>query len=214
MIRWEERLAGCSERAERREVELREAVRRVVRRGELGRSAVDRGSAHVCGRRAAADVAARTAGAVGVDSESFVLGVILRFSVDFGEGHGAAGADAAGGDVAGFVAEDEALDVTISNGSSRSEGSRLTATMLKKPITMHKIPDATSRRQNGMPSDSWLVACLFILPSMLSPMVIIAQPRVTKPCEALSSGQLRAKKLRKSEHSEIMRKSPAIAVIT
>jgi hypothetical protein len=77
--------------------------------------------------------------------------------------------------------------------------------MLKKPMTIHRIPEATSKRQNGMPRDSWLVACLFMLPSMLSPMVIMAQPRVTNPCAVLSSGQLRAKKLRKSEHSETMR---------
>ena len=89
-----------------------------------------------------------------------------------------------------------------------------TATMLKNPMTMHKIPEATSKRQNGMLKDSWLVASLFMFPSMLSPMAIMAQPKVTKPCAGLSRGQLRAKKLRKSEHSETMRNKPAIAVIT
>jgi hypothetical protein len=92
--------------------------------------------------------------------------------------------------------------------------SGLTATMLKNPITMHRIPEATSKRQKGMLKDSWLVAALFMFPSMLRPMVIMAQPRVTKPCAGLRSGQLRAKKLRKSEHSETMRNRPAIAVIT
>jgi hypothetical protein len=93
-------------------------------------------------------------------------------------------------------------------------GGRRTATMLKKPMTMHRMPEATRRRQKGRPSDSWLVACLFMLPSMLRPMVIMAQPRVTKPWDGLRSGQLRAKKLRNSEHSETMRKRPAIAVMT
>jgi hypothetical protein len=42
----------------------------------------------------------------------------------------------------------------------------------------------------------------------------MAQPRVTKPCAGLRSGQLRAKKPRNSEHSEMMKKRPAIAVMT
>ena len=55
------------------------------------------------------------------------------------------------------------------------------ATTLKKPMTMARIPEATSRRQKGRVSDFWLVASLFMLPSMLSPTTIIAQPKVTKP---------------------------------
>jgi hypothetical protein len=86
--------------------------------------------------------------------------------------------------------------------------------MLKKPMTMARIPEARSRRQKGIPRDFWLVACLFILPSWLRPITIIAQPSVMNPCAGLRSGQLRAKKPLKSEHSETMRNKPAIAVTT
>ena len=86
--------------------------------------------------------------------------------------------------------------------------------MLKRPMTMARIPEARSNRQKGMPRDFWLVASLFILPSMLSPMIIIAQPQVTNPWPELRRGQLRAKKPRKREHSETMRNKLAIAVMT
>lgn len=105
------RVAECAERAE---VELREAVGvvgcRVGGRGELWRAAVDGRSTHAH-LGAGVDVAAGrgAAGVVGRDGEGFVLGVVLRFSIDLGEGHGAAGADTTGGNVAGLVAEDEAL---------------------------------------------------------------------------------------------------------
>jgi hypothetical protein len=79
---------------------------------------------------------------------------------------------------------------------------------------MARIPEATSRRQKGSVRDFCEVASLFMLPSMLSPTTIMAQPRVMKPCEGLRSGQLRAKKPRKSEHSEMMRKRLAMAVMT
>jgi hypothetical protein len=90
---------------------------------------------------------------VRVDGEGFVLGIVLRLGIDFRKGHGATGADTTGSDVAGFITEDEALeDISISSGEV--EMSELTATMLKKPITMQRIPEATSRRQKGIPSDS------------------------------------------------------------
>lgn len=79
---------------------------------------------------------------------------------------------------------------------------------------MDRMPDANSKRQNGIPSEAWLVASLFMLPSMFSPITIMAQPNVKKPWDGLRRGQLRAKKPRKSEHSETMRKRPAIAVMT
>jgi hypothetical protein len=102
-------------------------------------------------------------------------------------------------------------------------------------MTTERMPDATSKRQKGRLNDFWLVASckgvgtklvfvshsnrtynhtLFMFPSRFSPMVIMAQPRVTKPCADDSRGQLRAKKPRKSEHSETTRNKPAIAVMT
>jgi hypothetical protein len=42
----------------------------------------------------------------------------------------------------------------------------------------------------------------------------MAQPRLTKPWLGLRRGQLRAKKLRKREHSETTRKRPTVAVTT
>jgi hypothetical protein len=67
-------------------------------------AAVYGGSAHAHGGRMAVHVAAGrgTAGVVGGDGESFVLGVnvVLGFVVDFGERHGAAGAYAASCDAA------------------------------------------------------------------------------------------------------------------
>lgn len=118
MVAREERLACVAECAEGREIELREAVGVVGRSSigcvgllveELGRAAVDWGSAHAH-LGAGVDVAAGRGapGVVGRDGEGLVLRVVLGFGVDFGEGHGAAGTDAAGGDVAGAVAEDEA----------------------------------------------------------------------------------------------------------
>ena len=52
---------------------------------------------------------------------------------------------------------------------------------LKKPITIARMPDATKSLQKGRPRVFWLVASLFMLPSMFSPRTIMAQPRVTKP---------------------------------
>lgn len=69
----------------------------------------------------------------------------------------------------------------------------LTATTLKKPMTIARMPEARSRRQNGRPNDFWLVASLFMFPSMLSPSTVIEHPRATKPWLGLSNGQLRAK---------------------
>lgn len=86
--------------------------------------------------------------------------------------------------------------------------------MLKKPMTTARMPEATRSRQNGIVSDCWLVASLFMFPSMLRPMTIMAQPSVTNPWLGLRRGQLRAKKPRNSEHSETMRKRPLIAVMT
>lgn len=55
------------------------------------------------------------------------------------------------------------------------------AIMLKRPMTKERTPEATRRRQKGMVSDFWLVASLFMLPRRFMPMIIMAQPRVTKP---------------------------------
>jgi hypothetical protein len=98
-----DRLTSVAKYTQWAKVELRETVRVVlwVCRGHLRGTAVDGGCAHAHGRRAA-DVAARGAAArvVRVNGEGFVLGIILRFGIDFRKGHGATGADTTGSDVA------------------------------------------------------------------------------------------------------------------
>jgi hypothetical protein len=81
----------------------------------------------------------------------------------------------------------------------------LTATRLIQPIMNMIMPAEITTRQNARPSDSWLTASLLRLPSMLMPRTTIASARVTKPWAGLRSGQLRAKKVRKSENSEARR---------
>jgi len=67
------------------------------------------------------------------------------------------------------------------------------------------MPEAITMRQKGKPRDSWLVAGLFRLPSMLMPSTIMDTASVTKPCRGLSSGQLRAKYDRNKDSSETRR---------
>lgn len=112
--------------------------------------------------------------------------------------------------MAGGIAEDEALEqkalVCVFRMLSLGRGlGKLTETRLKKPMTMARMPEATSSLQKGIPRDSWLVACLFMFPSMLRPRTIMDTPRKTKPCEALNMGQFFANHPRKSEHSEMTR---------
>ena len=121
---------------------------------------------------------------VRVDAEGLVLGVIvimLRLSIGFGQRNGATRADTAGCDTSREVAKHVALTKHISAMVIETEKNTLTAITLKKPMTMASIPDATRSLQKGRVKDFWLVASLFMLPNMLSPRTIMAQPRVTKP---------------------------------
>ena len=119
-----------------------------------------------------------------VDAEGLVLGVIvimLRLGIGFRQRNGATRADTTGCDTSRAVAEHVALTKNISALVIETENNRLTAITLKKPMTTARIPDATRSLQKGKVKDFWLVASLFMLPNMLSPRTIIAQPRVTKP---------------------------------
>ncbi len=65
--------------------------------------------------------------------------------------------------------------------------------MLRMPRMATRMPPAMTMRQKAVPSDCWLVASLFRLPSVDTPSAIMAQPRVTRPDEGDSSGQFRSK---------------------
>lgn len=109
----QERLTCRAEGAHGAEIELAEAIGVIFfgGGGDLRGAAVDGGSAHAHGR-GVVDVGAggAAAGVVSADGEGFVLGVVLRAGLHvLVQSHGAARADKTGGDVAGFVAEDEAL---------------------------------------------------------------------------------------------------------
>jgi len=116
VVRREEGLAGCAERADGAKVELAELVTTVVflvgrRIGHWRGSAVDGRRAHSHGWCAPVDVGVRGTATrvVCAYGECLVLGVVLRLEV-FMECHCASGANHARGDAAGFVAEDEAGD--------------------------------------------------------------------------------------------------------
>jgi hypothetical protein len=109
-----------------------------------------------------------------------------------------------GRDAFNAVAEDVALDMWSAMAFEEDSVPR-TATRLIQPMMKMMIPAEITTRQNARPSDSWLTASLLRLPSMLIPRTTIASARVTKPWAGLRSGQLRAKKVRKSENSEARR---------
>jgi len=67
------------------------------------------------------------------------------------------------------------------------------AMMLDSPINDERMPDAMTMRHIGKPKLLTLVACLFRLPRILKPRMIIAMPRKTKPDSGLRSGQEWAK---------------------
>ena len=69
---------------------------------------------------------------------------------------------------------------------------RLTAKMLATPRMLTTMPEAMTRRQKVAPRDPSEVACLFRLPRMETPMMIMIMPRVTKPWLGESRGQLLA----------------------
>jgi hypothetical protein len=102
------------------------------------------------------------------------------------------------------VTEDVTLDIWSVMAFAKDVMS-LTATRLIQPMMKMMMPAEITTRQNARPSDSWLTASLLRLPSMLMPRTTIASARVTKPWAGLRSGQLRAKKVRKSENSEARR---------
>ncbi len=54
------------------------------------------------------------------------------------------------------------------------------------------IPEAMTRRQKVVPREPSEVACLFRLPRMETPMMIMIMPRVTNPWLGERSGQLLA----------------------
>lgn len=68
-----------------------------------------------------------------------------------------------------------------------------------------RMPEPMTMRQKGRPSSLEEREGLFRLPIMLMPSTIIDNASVTKPCDGLSKGQLRAKYARKSESSETAR---------
>jgi hypothetical protein len=90
---------------------------------------------------------------------------------------------------------------------------KLAAMMFVQPRMKMTIPAPMTSRQKGRPRDSWLVACLLRLPRMLLPMTIIQKPRKLKPWDGLSSGQSRAKKFLKMEHSEARRNTAAVSQV-
>ena len=53
--------------------------------------------------------------------------------------------------------------------------------MLIAPRMITTIPEPMTRRQKVVPIDSSDVACLFKLPRMETPIMIIIMPKVTKP---------------------------------
>lgn len=64
--------------------------------------------------------------------------------------------------------------------------------MLATPRMLTTMPEAMTRRQKVVPSEPSEVACLFKLPRMETPMMIMIMPRVTNPWLGDRSGQLLA----------------------
>jgi hypothetical protein len=122
----------------------------------------------------------------------------------------AMGADLTGRDAFTAVTKDVALGLWSAMAFAK-EGVFLTATRLIQPMMKMMIPAEITTRQNARPRDSRLTASLLRLPSMLMPRTTIASARVTKPWAGLRSGQLRAKKVRKSENSEARRNTMIVS---
>lgn len=78
-------------------------------------------------------------------------------------------------------------------GRPRKRGHVLTARMFTTLMTMARIPAEITIRQNASPSDFWLMAAMFRLPSTATPMIIMTAASVMKPASSPNRGQLRVK---------------------
>ena len=72
------------------------------------------------------------------------------------------------------------------------EGGELTAKMFAVPRMLTTMPEAMTRRQKVDPREPSDVACLFRLPRMETPMMIMMMPRVTNPWLGERRGQFSA----------------------
>lgn len=116
--------------------------------------------------------------------------------------------DVPGAEAQGAVGEDEGLWMRISIwccGGEGRLGGRLTARIFTRLTTMARMPAEIIILQNARPSDCWLMASVFRLPSTATPRIIMIAARAKKPASSPNMGYLRLKNSRKKGSSEMMR---------
>lgn len=84
-------------------------------------------------------------------------------------------------------------------------GISLTARIFTRLTTIARMPAEMIIRQNARPSDSWLMASVFRLPSTATPRIIMIAARAKKPASSPNMGHRRLKKSRKNGSSVTMR---------